>query len=129
MATSTAIASLETLVVIHRSNNLDEIYTQLISNFKRVPHFDWIGIYIQDEEGMSLKAASDEIPSVSLARLSILQIPIRADKNDLGKITVMTRPTQAIDESDYLALMKTGDELGKKIALLDRSASTDQQGI
>ncbi|MFT9848778.1 hypothetical protein [Aneurinibacillus sp. REN35] len=121
MATSTAIASLETLVVIHRSNNLDEIYTQLISNFKRVPHFDWIGIYIQDEESMSLQAASDETTPVSLARLSIIQIPICADEKVLGRITVMSKPTQAIDESDYLALMKTGDELGKKIMILDTS--------
>ncbi|GEN35965.1 hypothetical protein [Aneurinibacillus danicus] len=119
MATSTAIASLETLVVIHRSSNLDEIYTQLISNFKRVPYFDWIGVYIKEGTNMVLKAASNEPEPVSLARLSIIQIPMRVNKELIGNITVMTQPSQPIDESDYLALAKTAEELGKKVALLD----------
>ncbi|ERI08552.1 hypothetical protein [Aneurinibacillus aneurinilyticus] len=122
MATSTAIASLETLVAIHRSNNPDEIYAQLISNFKRVPHFDWIGVYIKHGENMVRKAASSETPSISPARLSIIQIPIREKKEVLGKIMVMMQPSQSIDESDYLALMKTGEELGKKLALIENSA-------
>jgi putative methionine-R-sulfoxide reductase with GAF domain len=122
MATSTAIASLETLVVIHRSNNPDEIYDQLISNFKRVPHFDWIGVYIQQGTDMVLKASSNDHAAFSIARQSIIQIPICGKKETLGKITVMSHPSHRMDESDYIALAKIGEELGKKLTLLNTSA-------
>jgi putative methionine-R-sulfoxide reductase with GAF domain len=121
MATSTAIASLETLAVIHRSNDVDEIYAKLISNFKRVPHFDWIGVYSKQGNDMVLKSSSCDPLPTSLSRLSIIQIPIPGDGNILGRITVMTKLAQSADESDYVALRKTAEELGKKLLSLDAS--------
>lgn len=68
---------------------------------------------------MMLKAASNELAPVSLAHQSIMQIPIRGEKRVLGKIMVITNPSQPVDESDYAALAKTGEELGKKLSTLN----------
>lgn len=118
MSTSTAITTLETLAAIHRCNDEAQLYKQIVRNFARLPQFSWIGVYIETDGQPVLTASSADTPLDSLARQSILQIPIGTEEDHYGKLTIIARPSCTIDETDYIGLTKVGHELGKKITLL-----------
>ncbi|WCN37404.1 hypothetical protein [Aneurinibacillus uraniidurans] len=121
MSTSTAITTLETLAAMHRCNDESQLYTQIVHNFARLPHFSWIGVYIETDGQPMLAASSADTPLDSLARQSILQIPIETEEKDYGKLTIIARPSCTIDEADYMGLIQIGCELGKKITALRTS--------
>ncbi|WP_047152333.1 hypothetical protein [Aneurinibacillus tyrosinisolvens] len=122
MSISTEIASLETLALIHRTDDMEYIYNRLVYNFRRVSHFDWIGLYILEGSTLKLKASSNDTGPFSLARKSILQVPIKVEGHLLGKILVMGRPSIHIDESDHIAVEKVTEEIGKKLRRIAKPA-------
>lgn len=116
MSISTDLASLEIMALIHHADSLEQVYPRLVKILKRVHHFHWVGIYINQEEAPALIASSDDDMPISISRHPIMQIPILNDENEQkGNITVFSKPSLYFDPSDYTSLLKIGEEIGKNI--------------
>lgn len=116
MSKSTDLASLEILALIHHADSIEDTYPQLIKILNRIHHFQWVGIYINEGDNPSLKAASDEDMPLSISRQPIMQIPItNNDEEKIGNITIISKLSYPFDPLDYTSLLKVGEEIGKNI--------------
>lgn len=116
MSISTDLASLEIVALIHQSDSMEQVFPRLVKILKRVHHFQWIGIYLSEENQPTLKAASDEDLPYSISRHPIMQVPILDEENEQkGHITVFSRPSIPFDPSDYTSILKIGEEIGRNI--------------
>lgn len=117
MSKAADIVSLELIAAVHQVTEVDETtYERLVHRLhKQVAHFDWVGLYLVVDDQLVLKtAAGDEAPE-SIARKSILQVPITSSCGvGFGKLMV-TSSAVAFDESDYTSLEALALEIGKKM--------------
>lgn len=116
MSKSTDLASLEILAMIHHVDSMEEAFPRLIKILKRIHHFHWVGIYINEGEVPVLKASSDEDMPLSISRQPLMQIPIKNNEDEqIGNITIMSKLSHPFDPLDYTSLLKIGEEIGKNI--------------
>jgi putative methionine-R-sulfoxide reductase with GAF domain len=116
MSISTDLASLEIMALIHQTNSIEEAYPRLIKILNRIHHFQWVGIYINENKTSVLKAATDEDMPLFVSRQQIMQVPITNGNGEkVGNITVISKFSKPFDPLDYSSLLKIGEEIGKSI--------------
>jgi putative methionine-R-sulfoxide reductase with GAF domain len=118
MSMAADIASLELIAAVHQITNLDQsAYEHVVHRLhQQVAHFEWVGLYMEENSQFVLKASAGDQSPESIARKSILQVPITyASEPVLGRIMVTSKVAVAFDESDFTSLTALATELGKKI--------------
>lgn len=120
MSKAADIASLELIAAVHQVTKIDqETFEHLVHRLnKQVPHFEWVGLYLLDNQQYSLKATAGDQTPVSIARKAILQMPITSSCDDVFGKLMVTSSAVAFDESDYTSLEALAMELGKKMEQL-----------
>lgn len=120
MSKAADIASLELIAAVHQVTKIDQkTFEHLVHRLnKQVTHFEWVGLYLLDNQQYILKATAGDQTPVSIARKAILQMPVASSSGKvLGKLMV-TSSAVAFDESDYTSLEALAMELGKKMEQL-----------
>lgn len=118
MSMAADIVSLELIAAVHQFTEMDQgAYDLLVHRLhQQVAHFEWVGLYLYDDQELSLRSSAGEQSLESIARKSILQIPIPSPSGKLlGKLTVTCKKAVAFDESDFNALTALASEIGAKL--------------
>lgn len=118
MSKAADIATLELIAAVHQATAMDRAMFERLAQrlHKQVAHFEWVGLYLYIDQQYELKASAGEQTPDSLARKSILQVPIADAKGKVyGKITITNSGAAAFDDSDFTSLEALAFEIGAKI--------------
>lgn len=116
MSKAADITTLELIAAVHQVTEMNQLTYELLVHrlHKQVAHFEWVGLYLLSNQQYALKASAGDQTPDSLARKSILQVPIISSSEEvLGKLMV-TSSAVAFDDSDFTSLEALGLEVGKK---------------
>lgn len=117
MSKAADITTLELIAAVHQAKEMNQSTFELLVHrlHQQVAHFEWVGLYLLSDQQYVLEASAGDQTPDSLARQSILQVPIMSSCEDvLGKLMV-TSSTVAFDDSDFTSLEALAIEIGLKI--------------
>ncbi|RKD21043.1 hypothetical protein BEP19_15295 [Ammoniphilus oxalaticus] len=121
MSKAADITTLELIAAVHQVTVMDQsVYELLVERLHRqVVHFEWVGLYLLHDNQYKLTASAGDQTPDSLARKSILQVPISSSSGELyGKLTVTNSRAIAFDDSDFTSIEALAVEIGLKIESL-----------
>lgn len=121
MSKAADITTLELIAAVHQASTMDRALFESLANrlHRQVNHFEWVGLYLFVDQQYMLEASAGDHTPDSLARKSILQVPIvDANGNLYGKLTVTNSSATAFDDSDFTSLEALALEIGIKMEKL-----------
>lgn len=123
MSKAADITTLELIAAVHQATEMNQTTYELLVHrlHEQVTHFEWVGLYLLSDQQYVLEASAGDQTPDSLARKSILQVPIvNSCEEVLGKLMV-TSSAVAFDDSDFTSLEALAFEIGVKIETILKS--------
>nr|WP_184665066.1 GAF domain-containing protein [Texcoconibacillus texcoconensis] len=116
MSIATDIASLQIMADVYKKKQFQEIAeTSVNSLVNQVPHIDWAGIFLFDQDqSAECIASSDEENNLEWTSNAELKFTIEdGTENEIGVLVVRSREAIAFDVTDFKTLETIAKSLGE----------------